>query len=234
MMGGVLKEGKISHWINCSIKNVNWRTQWHETCGTSNLRGKPSIPSFLRKLRILKAWDFKSWENYKCLGLLCETFWVWKTNTYPLSGFWESLCPCEAYCNILPLKNPLAFQEKEKMKKHGSLPCFGVMKRRINLSIISHEMNSGYDSMFLIFHLINQHIWREWSFEISNCILLCRRKLVSPICSPSATKSTPKSWGMLPQGKRQVWYKTRSFQDWNWEALAMLTGGVLGETRKRG
>lgn len=101
--------------LNCSIKNVKWRAQWHEICGTSNLRGKPSIPSFLRKLRILKAWDFKSWENYKWLGLLRESFWVWKTNIYPLSDFWESLCPCEAYCNILPLKNPLALQEKEKM-----------------------------------------------------------------------------------------------------------------------
>lgn len=178
-------------------------------------------------------WDFKSWGDYKWFSLLGESLWVCKTNIYPLSAFPESLCPCETYRNIPSLKNPLLLQAKYTMTKRGFLPSFGDVKRRINLSFISQKKNSSYGSMFLIFHLINKHIWWEWKFQISNCILLLWRKLVSPNHSLSATMLRSRTWDRLAQGRRKVWCKTIFFQEGNWEAFAEWTGGVLGETRKK-
>lgn len=83
------------------------------------------------------------------------------------------------------------------------------------------------------FSLINKHIWWEWKFQISNCILLLWRKLVSPNHSPSATMLRSRTWDRLAQGRRKVWCKTIFFQEGNWEAFAEWTGGVLGETRKK-
>lgn len=65
--------------------------------------------------------------------------------------FQESLCPCGAYCNILSLKNPVALKEKERVTKHGFLPCLWAMRRKIQSRFMSHDMDFNMTQDLKIF-----------------------------------------------------------------------------------
>lgn len=77
----------------------------------------PSFRLFAGEFSWLEILNPRKIMNNWVLG---KSFWVHKTNIYPLSGlvwtilfpyFSKKLYPCEAYRNILSLKNPVALQE---------------------------------------------------------------------------------------------------------------------------